>query len=138
MYNLRLSDRRHDCGTDRHILDTKSVAVRCILLAHLWVVVEVLLLLHRRFARLVDDVDSRQPFDRARTDVAEDDDAERETVDSGQRLAVHLPGQHDLVELDFSPGDGHDVVVDFVFLEVGVCAGEFNVRASVFQTATVL
>lgn len=58
-------------------------------------------------------------------------------MDARQRLAVHLPGEHDFVNLDFAIGNRYNIVVDVVLLEVGVCAEEFAVLPAVFETAAV-
>jgi len=130
----------HDSRTNRHILNGETRRISNVVLPNLRVVVQVLLLLHGSLAGSVKDIDPRQPFAAARTDVSKDNGTQREAVDLGQGLPVHLPGQEDFVGLDLAPGNGDGIVVDLTLFEIGVCAEELKVHwfVRVLQTATVL
>ena len=58
-------------------------------------------------------------------------------MDFRQRLPVHFPGQHDLVDLDLSPWHRDDVVVDLAFLEVRVYPHKVDMLGTFFESATV-
>lgn len=129
---------RDDGRRHRHVLDREAVAVQRVLFADLRGVVEVLLPLDGRLAGVPDAADLVQPLAASGADVAEDDRPKGKAVEFGKRLAVHLPGQQDLVDLDLAPGNGDDVVVHLALLEVGVGAEKLDVHRAVLQTAAVL
>lgn len=53
----------------------------------------------------------------------------------GERLAVHLPGEHDFVGLDFRPWHTDDVVHCLVLFEVRFGAVQFEMLSTVDETA---
>ena len=57
----------------------------------------------------------------------------------GEGFIIHLKSEENLVDFYFSVGDGHSVIEDFTFFEIGVCAEEFEVvlKRGVFEAATV-
>lgn len=73
---------------------------------------EKILLLGRSPAGLLQGINPINPLTAPRANVPTHDRAEREAVDSKERLAVHFPGQEDLVLLDFPPRHRHGVVED--------------------------
>jgi len=112
-------------------------------------VVDIFLALNGSHARLLQRVDLVKPFHAPCANVSSDDDTQRESMDFGQRLAVHLPGEKDLlgIRFDFAIRNRHCVVKDIllpagknrerwasrkeksVILEVCLGTDEFNVFA---------
>ena len=91
VYDDVLVDWRHDCARYRHSLDAEAVTVRSIVLADLGRIVKVLLHLDGRHGRVADNIDPCEPLDTPGANVAHDNNTKGRSVDSGKRLAVHLP-----------------------------------------------
>jgi len=140
MYDLSLVFGRGHGRRHRHVLDTEAVRVHGILLADLRSVVQIFFLLNRGLTGTLDCSDARKPLGTAGSDVASDNSPEREAMDFWQRLSVHLPGQDNLVPLDFAPRHTHGIVVDLAFLEVCVCTKKFKMDVVwvAFKTCVVL
>ena len=75
------------------------------MLAYLAAEVEVLAGLDRSRRRVQDCFDAIETFDRASTDVAENDSAEWVAINLGQGFSIHFPGEKNLVGLNFRPRD---------------------------------
>lgn len=133
-----LVDWRHDGACNWHSLNGKAVAVRVVVLANLGSVVEIFLHLDRRHRRVLDHIDSSEPLAASGADVAHDYDTKRRAMDVREGLSVHLPCQHDFVDLHFSCGNGDGVVVNLSLLKVCVRTEEFDVAGVVGETTTVL
>jgi hypothetical protein len=130
-----ITQRRHDRTRNWHSLNTKPIAIRHVLLPQLRRVVQILLHLHRRQARVGNDVDAREPLAAARADVAHHHHPQRETMDGWEGFAVHLPREQHFVDFYFADRHRDGVVVHLAFFEVSVCAEELDVRAFIFQAA---
>ena len=59
------------------------------------------------------------------------------TVDSGKRLAVHFPCQHDLMNTSFPVENRENIVVHLTLLGVCICSLELYIGSTVFETAAV-
>jgi hypothetical protein len=136
--NLVVVDGRHDGARNRHGLNAETVAVGDVVLSHLRTVVNVLFHLYGSKTRLADDVDPVEPLAASRTNVTKDNHTEWIPVDLGERLAVHLPSEHYLVNFDFSRRNGNGIIVYLSFLEVCVGTEKFDMFTAVFKSTTVL
>ena len=123
-------------------------------------VVKVFLLLDRGCGRFGDGIDASEPFDAPATDrsasiicllrlspfqfdspcpnVAKNNYPQRSAMDLWQRLAVHLPSEHNFVRSNLAPWNGDNIVVNISFLEISIDPDELNVLRAILQATAML
>ena len=128
----------HDCRRDGHVLDTPASRVAGVEFTHLISIVDVLLLLDWGTRLLRQDADTSKPFAGAGADVAEDDDADRIAMNIGQRLAIHIPGEHRFMNFAFAPWDADGIVVHLALFVVGISTKKLKMLTTLLETTAVL